>query len=150
MDKLQIDKKLLIDIILISLLLLGAFMFFKNQPGGVLIVLFTSLTWSILILTGVFYLFRSKDFYSIKIWSLVVGLLMFIVPISYCFQILSLPGYELFIIYSITILPIFVFLFTILFLIKIKSNFGSYFLNMLIRLIILFVACIFVINNFYL
>jgi hypothetical protein len=142
MDKLQIDKKLIIDLILIVLLLTGALMLMNEIPGGLLVVLFSSVIWSLLLLSGAFFLFKSKN-YDSKVWSLIIGVLVFIVPISYSFRMLLYSGHELLTAYSVTVLPLLIILFTILLLAKRKTRLGRYYLNTLIRLVILLTMCFF-------
>ncbi len=143
MDKLQIDKKIIIDLALTVLLILGALMFTNEQPGGLLITLFSSFIWSLLLLSGIFFLFKSKDYDSNMVWASIVGILVFIVPLSYSFRILSFPGNELFTIYAVTIIPLLIITFAILLLLKRKTNLGSYYLNTLIRLVVLLLMCFF-------
>jgi len=139
MDKLQIDKKLIIDTLIFVLMLLGTQMHINNIPGGLLIVILFSIIWSLLLLFGVFYLFKSKSFDSNNILSGVSGLFLFILPLSYSFQVFDYPGDILVLFYSIIIIPLIGFTYLILFIVGRKKKYSNYYFNMLLRMVLLFI-----------
>lgn len=139
MDKLQIDKKLIIDTLIFVLMLLGTQLHINNIPGGLLIVILFSIIWSLLLLFGVFYLFKSKSYDSNNILSGVFGLFLFILPLSYSFQVFDFPGDILVLFYSIIIIPLISFTYLILFIVSRKKKYSNYYFNMLLRMIILFI-----------
>jgi hypothetical protein len=106
MDKLQIDKKLLIDFSIFVLMLLGSILYSNNIPGGLLIVVASSIIWSLLLLFGVIYLFKSKSFEANNILSRVFGLFLFVLPLSYSFQVFNFSGDILVLSYSIVTIPV--------------------------------------------
>jgi len=139
MDKLQIDKKLLIDFSIFVLMLLGSILYSNNIPGGLLIVVASSIIWSLLLLFGVIYLFKSKSFETNNILSGVFGLFLFVLPLSYSFQVFDFPGDILVLSYSIVTIPVLGIICLILFLRNRKKKYGNYYFNMLIRIILLFI-----------
>jgi hypothetical protein len=139
MNKLQIDKKLIIDISSFMIMLLGSQLHNNNIPGGLLIVVFSSITWSLLLLLGIFYLFKSNKFESNNILSGVFGLFLFILPLSYSFQVFGFPGDVLVLFYSIVTIPILGIICLTLYLRNRKEKYGNYYFNMLLRIVLLFI-----------
>lgn len=136
MKKNQINKKLIIDSSLFLLLIIGAIMHINSIPGAIILMAFGSCIWSILILFGIFYLFKTKKYKTNPIWCIIIGILISPIPISYFIQIFELPGWKLFFTYSGIVQPIFTILFFVIYLIK-KDNSKPFYFNMLIRFILL-------------
>ena len=139
MNKLQIDKKLVIDLSFFLLMLLGTQLYSKNIPGGLMIVVTSSIIWSLLLLLGVFYLFKSNKFESNNILSGVFGLFIFILPLSYSFQVFGFSGDILVLFYSIITIPILGIICLVLYFINRKNKYNSYYMNMLLRIVLLFI-----------
>jgi len=140
MDKLQIDKKLILDVSIFALMLLGAQLYTNNTPGGLLMVVILSIIWALLLLFGAVYLFKSKTFETNIILSVVFGLFLFIIPLSYSFQLFAFPGDILFLFYSIIIIPLIGITYIVLFIINRKKRYNNYYFNMLLRIFLLFIT----------
>jgi len=139
MDKLQIDKKLIIDFSFFVLMLFGTQFYSNNIPGGLLIVVLSSIIWSLLLLFGAVYLFKSKNFETNIILSVMFGLFLFIIPLSYSFQLFAFPGDILLLSYSIIIIPLIGFTYIALFIVNRKKRYNNYYFNMLLRIFLLFI-----------
>jgi len=139
MNKLQVDKKLLIDSSAFVLMLLGTQLYSNNIPGGLLIVVVLSITWSLLLLLGIVYLFKSKSFETNNVLSGIFGLFLFVLPLSYMFQVFDFSGDILVLFYSIVTIPILGIICLTLYLSNRKKKYRNYYFNMLLRIVLLFI-----------
>mgnify|MGYP000202697857 FL=1 len=137
MKKIKYGRKLIIDISLIAVMILGAILYNKEIPGGLLLLFFSSVIYSILLLFGGFYLFKERKWSVKKLLSLPYGVVISVAPLSYSFRILDFPGYEVLTLYSRVIVPIIFILFLIMAIIKEEKNLKSFFIVNLLRLLIL-------------
>lgn len=139
MNKIRDGRKLIIDILLIAIVILGTIVYNKEIPGGLLLLFFSSVIYSSLLLFGGFYLFKERNLSVKKLLSLPYGFVIFIAPLSYSFRILDFPGYEVLTLYSRIILPVLFIIFFTLALVKENKNLRSFFIVNLFRLFTLMV-----------
>lgn len=135
----KLGRKLIIDISLIGLMVLGAITYNKELPGGLLLLFFPSVIYSILLLFGGIYLFKERVFSLTKLLSLPYGLIIFVAPLSYSFRILDFPGYEVLTLYSRLVLPLLFITFFVVAIVKEDKDLRSFCIINLIRLLALLV-----------